>query len=306
MANIGGNITVRADSVRAEGDATARSYGGGVVDVGAAQADTTVTPTVNAYIDTGATIDVDGSVTVEALARAQPLENLRRHVHDRTRTTIDNDTIEFAQHGLANGDTVTYNPNGNPAIGTADGGTLQTGREYSVIATGENTLQLGGVFNARGRGHRRSLRAGRRRRRGARPHPLQRAARVRDRRRGEVRRRRHADQHQPHRDRHVLRAQARRLHDQALRRPQRGARQRRASPTATFGASAVDATNDTITIFGQRLRRQPRGAATARRRAREFRSTGVDVDGVGRHHRSRRSTTTASSSRATASRTATA
>ena len=115
MTNIGGNITVRADSVRAEGDTTARSYGGGVVDVGAANADTTVTPTVNAYIDTGATIDVDGAVTVEALARAQPLDSLRRHLHDRTRTPSTRHD-HFPVHGLANGDTVTYISNGNPPI----------------------------------------------------------------------------------------------------------------------------------------------------------------------------------------------
>src|SRR5690606_5912476 len=62
--------------------------------------------------------------------------------------TIDADTITFVQHGLNDGDRVTYNPNGNPAIGTANGGTLTTGREYGVIVTGEDTLQLGAVFRA--------------------------------------------------------------------------------------------------------------------------------------------------------------
>jgi hypothetical protein len=45
---------------------------------------------------------------------------------------------------------VTYNPNGNAAIATANGGTLQTGREYSVIRTGDDTLQLGARFDATG------------------------------------------------------------------------------------------------------------------------------------------------------------
>ena len=147
MSNVAGNLTVRADSVRAEGDAVAKSYGGGVVDVGAANADTTANPTVNAFIDTGSNIAVGGGVRVEALARTQPLANLG-DTFTPNQNTIDNDTIEFATHGLSNGDVVTYNPNGNAAIATADGGTLQTGREYSVIATGEDTLQLGATFNA--------------------------------------------------------------------------------------------------------------------------------------------------------------
>jgi hypothetical protein len=56
MQNINGSITVRADSVRAEGDANSTSYGGGFVDVGAANSDTRVEPTVNAFVDTGANI----------------------------------------------------------------------------------------------------------------------------------------------------------------------------------------------------------------------------------------------------------
>src|SRR5690606_17558637 len=71
MQNVGGSVSLHAESVRAEGDSTAKSSGGGFVDVGAANADTDVSPTVNAYIDTGATLDVGGSVTVEALARAE-------------------------------------------------------------------------------------------------------------------------------------------------------------------------------------------------------------------------------------------
>ncbi|OYW19523.1 MAG: hypothetical protein B7Z52_03455, partial [Burkholderiales bacterium 12-64-5] len=51
MQNVGGSITLHAESVRAEGDAISRAYGGGFVDVGAARTDTTVEPTINAYID---------------------------------------------------------------------------------------------------------------------------------------------------------------------------------------------------------------------------------------------------------------
>jgi len=149
MQNVGGSVTLHAESLRAEGDSTARSYGGGVVDVGAANADTNVTPTVNAYIDTGANLNVGGSVTVEALIRAEPAVVLG-DTFNPDQNTIDNDTITFSQHGLATGDRVTYQPNGNPAIATADGGTLQSGREYRVIVTGDDTLQLGAVFNAEG------------------------------------------------------------------------------------------------------------------------------------------------------------
>ncbi|WP_457423984.1 right-handed parallel beta-helix repeat-containing protein [Roseateles sp. P5_E7] len=147
MQNIGGSVTLHAESLRAEGDSTAKAYGGGVVDVGASNADAIVQPTVNAFIDTGATLDVDGSVTVEAFARAQPAQALNDFFNP-DQATIDADSISFTQHGLSNGDRVTYDPNGNSAIGTADGSTLQTGREYSVIVTGEDTLQLGTVFDA--------------------------------------------------------------------------------------------------------------------------------------------------------------
>jgi hypothetical protein len=149
MQNVGGSVTLHAESLRAEGDSTAGSYGGGFVDVGAANADTDVTPTVNAFIDTGATLDVGGSVTVEALVRAEPAASFG-DTFTPDQATIDNDTIAFTQHGLATGDRVTYGPNGNPAIATADGGTLQAGREYSVIFTGDDTLQLGAIFSASG------------------------------------------------------------------------------------------------------------------------------------------------------------
>ena len=147
MQNVGGGLTLHAESLRAEGDAVAKAYGGGVVAVGASNAVATVQPTVNAFIDSGATLDVAGSVVVEALARAQPAQVLG-DTFTPDQATIDADTISFTQHGLSNGDRVTYNPNGNAAIGTADGGTLDPAREYSVIVTGENTIQLGAVFEA--------------------------------------------------------------------------------------------------------------------------------------------------------------
>ncbi|MBK8017635.1 MAG: right-handed parallel beta-helix repeat-containing protein [Betaproteobacteria bacterium] len=147
MQNVGGSVTLHAESVRAEGDAIASASGGGFVEVGAANSDSTVTPTVNAYIDRGTTIDAAGSVTVEALARSQPAAALD-DTFDPDAQTVSADSITFTSHGLSNGDRVTYDPNGNPAIATADGGTLSSSREYSVIATGEDTLQLGAVFGA--------------------------------------------------------------------------------------------------------------------------------------------------------------
>jgi parallel beta-helix repeat protein len=147
MSGVGGSLSLRADSLRAEGDAAAKSYGGGAVDVGAANSRAHVNPTVNAFIDTGATIDVGGAVRVEALAQTQPAQSFD-DTFTPDQATIEADTITFPSHGLASGDTVTYNPNGNTPIATADGGSLSTVREYSVIATGDDTLQLGATFDA--------------------------------------------------------------------------------------------------------------------------------------------------------------
>jgi hypothetical protein len=156
LTNVAGSLTIRADSFRAEGDAAASSYGGGVVDVGAANADVHSSPVVNAYIGTGAVIAVGGSVVVEALGRSEATGVLG-DTFTPNQATIDSDRIAFTAHGLASGDLVTYNPNGNPAIGMAGGGSLQTLREYSVLINGPDALQLGAEFSAQGARHRRSL-----------------------------------------------------------------------------------------------------------------------------------------------------
>ncbi len=109
MTDVAGSLTIRADSLHAEGDAVAKSYGGGAVDLGEANADVVSTPTVNAYIDTGAVIEVGGAVVVEARSRAEPTGSFG-DTFTPTQETIDNDTIAFASHGLADGDVVTYNP----------------------------------------------------------------------------------------------------------------------------------------------------------------------------------------------------
>ena len=259
MTNVGGNLTVRADSVRAEGDAIARSYGGGVVDVGAANADTTVTPTVNAYIDTGATIDVDGAVVVEALARAQPIGSLG-DTFTPNQNTIDNDTIDVRaarSRQRRHGHLQPERQRRRSAPPTA-ARCRPLPREYSVIATGEDTLQLGATFDAQGADT------------GDLFAPDVGVDAARDRIRFSVPHRFETGDAVKYDADGTLISTGLNETGTLLRRASSTTSPSSSTPTATrrvgtggfadqsFGAVAVDATTDTITIAGQRLRREPR------------------------------------------------
>src|SRR5262249_17186896 len=66
-ANLTGSVDVEATSTRAEADATAKSFGGGGIDVGVPLAKAYTTPTVTGYVGSGSNITADGGVTVNAV-----------------------------------------------------------------------------------------------------------------------------------------------------------------------------------------------------------------------------------------------
>ncbi|WP_392533892.1 DUF4347 domain-containing protein [Nostoc sp. C117] len=139
---VAGNVTVDAKSIRAEGDATARSYGGSIgANVSAATVNTTISPEVSSYIGTGSTIKAEGNIGVKAEAASDgngtPPTDL---FTPSTAVDLTQDTIDFG-YELPDGIVVTYDaPNNSSAIGglqefiTAPGN-QQERREYNVLAT---------------------------------------------------------------------------------------------------------------------------------------------------------------------------
>ena len=122
---VNGDLKVLATCICAEGDSTAKDYGGGGIDVGVAHAIVYTNPTVDAHIDTGSIITATGNVTVQGQALSQPAPG---QTLDDYIKGVDTGTgqITFPGHGLSTGDIVTYDPNGNSAIETANG-PLQSG-----------------------------------------------------------------------------------------------------------------------------------------------------------------------------------
>ena len=144
-----GALSVDAIAQTAEGDASATAVGGGGIDIGVSTATLTVRPTVQAWIGGDSTrVDAGGNVTVNAELRQQQEQggvsfddNLAHNG-----VSIANDTISFSRHGLATGDVVTYDANGQDEIGTASG-PLAGGRDYGVIVVDADTLALGAAAN---------------------------------------------------------------------------------------------------------------------------------------------------------------
>ena len=141
--SVPGDIDVSAVS-SAEGHAEAQSYGGAVLgDGGAANATTTVQPTVQGYIGDGATITAAGSVNVTAdyiQAGSAPNDQI-------TEVNPNTGTITVGNLPLQAGDVVTYSGGSNPI--TTPSGNLPdytTGREYNVLVKGANEFQLGSTF----------------------------------------------------------------------------------------------------------------------------------------------------------------
>ena len=140
--DVTGNVTVKATSTT-EGHAKTTGASGGIVDVNESLANVHLTPTINAYLGSNATILAGGTITVAALHGSTPAQ-----VSDGSFTPAQvdsNDEITFAPlaHGLQTGDTVTYAQNGNPPIGG-----LTDGRVYPVIKVNDTTLKLGPSFDA--------------------------------------------------------------------------------------------------------------------------------------------------------------
>ena len=153
LENISGNVRVAAESSQAEGDATAAAYGGGVVQIGVATANGTVTPTVTASIGTGTKIDAVGDVEVSANSRYTPGgesfgDTFNAGTSGDRPINYTADVINFNEHGLGTGDTVVYDANGNTAITMVGGGSLVSGHTYNVIVRSDDTLNLGNQFKA--------------------------------------------------------------------------------------------------------------------------------------------------------------
>jgi len=157
LQNISGSVNVTAESAQAEGDATAAAFGGGVVQIGVATANGTVTPTVSAAIGSGTTIVAGGNVVVSASSGYTPGgeefgDTFNAGTGGERPTSYTTDVINFNEHGLATGDSVVYQSNGNAPIklAGADGaeGTLVDGRVYNVIVRSDDTLSLGNEFKA--------------------------------------------------------------------------------------------------------------------------------------------------------------
>ena len=147
QANVVGDVSVVATSIRAQGDANSTDDGGGGVDVGFAQATVNANPTVNAYIDIGSSIRAGGSVKVDAEAQSTPSTGTALNDFIQGVNT-SNGEITFPESGLSTGDSVTYNPNGNTPIQTASAALQSGGRLYNVVVVDSNTFVLGNLFNA--------------------------------------------------------------------------------------------------------------------------------------------------------------
>ncbi|MCF2147132.1 DUF4347 domain-containing protein [Desmonostoc muscorum LEGE 12446] len=141
--NIAHDVTVRANSQLAEGDAIGKSFGGGVVDIGVPVAKVNASPEVTSYIGSNSSIIAGGDVTVEAIAPkvdTTPPSDIIQPANVNTNA----DTIKF-DFKLEDGDAVVYDAQGNSAING-----LVSGREYNVLVANanDNTIRLGSSFNA--------------------------------------------------------------------------------------------------------------------------------------------------------------
>jgi hypothetical protein len=142
-----GNVVLDAESVRAQGDATAQVDSGGAGTHGASRGIVNSHPTVAAFIGTGTTVNADGNVTITAGSHADPGGGpvLGDTFDPSTAVNVAKDTITFQSHGLTTGDVVTYDPNGSTPVGTPSGSLR--GGEFGSIVVDPNTLMLGATFS---------------------------------------------------------------------------------------------------------------------------------------------------------------
>ncbi|MEH6586717.1 MAG: hypothetical protein V7720_09160, partial [Halioglobus sp.] len=129
-----GGIKIKAEG-RGEADSLSRSYGGGLVQVGRAEAVSNYNPVVSALIGTSSLIDATGDVTVTAdLLKARLAEPPTDYI-----VSVNSDnTVKFG-YPVTEGDVLRYEGGGT--------GGLQSDREYNVLLTGNyetsNEIQLG-------------------------------------------------------------------------------------------------------------------------------------------------------------------
>ncbi len=137
--DVTGNVTVESTSLTAA-DGSSIGKSGGIVDVDEAFVHSKVTPTLNTYIGSSASISAGGNITVESLQGPTPVQTTNGTF---TPSQVSDDEITFSQDtGLQTGDTVTFSQNGNAPIGG-----LTDGRDCPVIAVNPTTVQLGVTFN---------------------------------------------------------------------------------------------------------------------------------------------------------------
>src|SRR5262249_42044127 len=126
----------------AEGDADAKGAGGSAgIHVGVSKSEVDVKPVIEASIGAGSVIAIGGDLTVRAISgpAATPVDQSP----DAGDVDVIDDTLQFGNHGLTDGDTVLYvNKNGGAAIGG-----LTDGREYGVLRVDKDKIQLGNRFD---------------------------------------------------------------------------------------------------------------------------------------------------------------
>ena len=108
-----GNVNVTATD-NPEGDATTSNATYGGVAVGGAVTNDTISPTVTSYVDTGTTIEADGSVSVFATGTPQASANAPTYNIQSVNTTSN--TLDVQNNGLQAGQTVLYDNEGNTPI----------------------------------------------------------------------------------------------------------------------------------------------------------------------------------------------
>src|SRR6185436_5919008 len=166
IVTAGGDVKVDAESHRATAVVSTKGLTVGGFSLGTVSNDGRVTPTVRSWLGDNATVVATGRVDVIAdiLAATDTTGSaLDDFFQPATDVNTTNDTIHFDAHGLGNGDSVTYSPNGNTAVTTDDslgagGPALESTyvdangntvlREYRVIVVDGDTIKLGSLFGA--------------------------------------------------------------------------------------------------------------------------------------------------------------
>ncbi|MFO0068457.1 MAG: beta strand repeat-containing protein, partial [Pirellulaceae bacterium] len=141
----GGNLTVLAVST-SDADARTESIGGGAVDITTLNATATANPDASVHVTSGSELLVTGTVTMRASAGEDPPVFADGTFQAGSAVDTVANSIRFnGNHGLVSGDTVTYNTEGQVAIGG-----MTNGRLYGVlnVAGSSDTLRLGVIVRS--------------------------------------------------------------------------------------------------------------------------------------------------------------